>query len=190
MLADSFIDQISSLNYIVIKARENKTSVRILEDYSADLLDHLFYLKDIYNTQIEGMDNVLTESIVDLSLKRIVRDVLENQNTKATNPLEKTEQPAGEKHLGLLLETDLYCLSQFYLIFSTKSLVEKLTNTLFSRDLGYDRSFMELVFQTLQDSQSNESLLSTSASLIYAMLVNECKCLHLHSYICHYSNAY
>ncbi|KAF0985135.1 hypothetical protein FDP41_000174 [Naegleria fowleri] len=170
MLADSLIDQLSSLNYIIIKTRENKSSIRILEDYSADLLDHLFYLKDIINTNIERMDEKITESIVDFTLRKLIRDVMLSGEAITEN-----SELQNEKKYGLLLETVLYCISQVYTIFNHKILIERLTGVIFSNDIGFEYSFYETILQQVDKENNNESLLLTALSTIYSIASNECK---------------
>ena len=141
----------------------------MLEDYSADLLDHLYYLKDIYNTKIEGMDEKLTESIVDLTIKKVIRDSIISFSCS------DEEHNHIDNKFGLLLETILYCISQVYSVFTNEELIERLTYLLFSKEIGCENSFIEMVFDQVQRRNDNESLLLSSLCFMYSMIVNECK---------------
>ncbi|KAL9643434.1 hypothetical protein ABK040_010049 [Willaertia magna] len=155
-LSNFLYKQFILLNEVVLKARENKTSIRNLEDYSADILDHIYYLKDIYNVNIQGLDDVLTKSIIQLSIKQLLNDTLQKK---------------------ILMETCLYSLAQMFNVFSNRKLLNEMSNILFLKQddiiIENNENFIEICFKILKQHENNQSLISTCLCLIYSLIVNE-----------------
>ncbi|EFC46320.1 predicted protein [Naegleria gruberi] len=119
------------------------------------------------NTYSEGMDEKLTESIVDLTIKKVIRDSIISFSCS------DEEHNHIDNKFGLLLETILYCISQVYSVFTNEELIERLTYLLFSKEIGCENSFIEMVFDQVQRRNDNESLLLSSLCFMYSMIVNE-----------------
>ncbi|XP_041363000.1 protein CLEC16A-like [Gigantopelta aegis] len=103
----------------------------LLADLVAEHLDHLHYLNDIFSISLDGLNEVLTDQL----LNRLLIPLYVYSLTKRKR---MSDVEDDRKHVSSVVA--LFLLSQVFLIFHNHSLVQQLAEVIFQGDISLTRA--------------------------------------------------
>jgi hypothetical protein len=193
-------DQYLTLESMLEKCSNGRLSFRNIEDYSADQLDDLYYLNDIFNMRIEGLSAVLNEElqknvIRSLLIDSIIRppefeeshDESQTQDGEATNQNETNTQVENKTEAKKYLSkaTAIFSMSQIFLIFADPIMIRQIAEViLLPPDADYERTidagqivddcniYRDCIFDAIS-SNEDECLTCAALSLFYTIICNK-----------------
>ncbi|KAL0488727.1 hypothetical protein AKO1_002737, partial [Acrasis kona] len=161
-LSNFVYDQFVSLANMVARCTRGQVHFRSVEDMAADQLDDLYYLNDIFNTNIEGLCTLLREHLQHSVIESLIIGSI----------LHPAQSETTEVENDVLTQTlAIFFLAQIFLVFTYAPMIENTAQIVLLQSCN--NSCKEAIYEALSERNQDEGLLCASLCLLYAIITNK-----------------